>query len=155
MVSPTQSYRCRFSTLFLWFLGALLILDILRMWIIEGFPLEQIELFHNLNLITIVSFFSSLILVWAMKSEISAEGITSYNYLGGNTFIQWKEIKEASKRNILGLGYIRIVDRDGDSIYVARYLSRQREFEMIVSAITDKNNPLHKCIVDEESTPEE
>ena len=147
MGSPTQSYRCRFSTLFLWFLGALLILDILRMWILKGVPLEEIELFHNLNLITLVSFFSSLVLVWIFKSEISPEGITSYNYLGGKTFFQWREIKEASKRNILGLGYFRIVNQNGDSIYVARYLSRQREFEAIVSAITDKNNPLHRCIV--------
>ncbi len=151
MVKPTQSYRCEFSTLFLWLLGALLILDILRMWIIVGIPLVEIELFHNLNLIILVSFFSSLLLVVTLRSEISSEGITSYNSLGSTMFIPWEGIKEATRQNILGLGYFRIVDQDGDCIYVARYLSRQREFEVIVSAITDKNNPLHRCILNKDT----
>lgn len=154
MVSPVQTYRCQFSTLFLWLLGVLLFLDILRMRIIMEIPFEQIEFFHNLNLIAMVSFFSSLLLFWTLRSEISPEGITSYNSLGATTFIPWKKIREASKRNILGLGYFRIVDHDGDCIYVARYLSRQREFEAIVSAITEKNNPLRRCIVSEANKEE-
>ena len=151
MVTPAQSYRCQFSTLFLWLLGALLILDIARMWIFVGISLEQIELFRNLNLITLVAFFSSLLLVLTLRSEISPEGITSYNSLGSTMFIPWKKIKKASRQNILGLGYFRIVDQDGDCIYVARYLSRQREFEAIVSAITDKKNPLHRCILNKDT----
>ncbi len=131
----------------MWLLGAILILDIARMWIWVGIALEQIELFRNLNLITMVALFSSLLLVLTLRSEISPEGITSYNSLGATLFIPWAEIKNASRQNILGLGYFRIVDHDGDCIYVARYLSRQREFEAIVSAITDKNNPLHRCVL--------
>ncbi len=112
-----------------------------------GISLVQIELFRNLNLITMVAFFTSLLLVLTLRSEISPEGITSYNSLGATLFMPWGEIRKASRQNILGLGYFRIVDQDGDCIYVASYLTRQREFEAIVAAITDKKNPLLQCIL--------
>lgn len=146
MTSPTQSYRCSFSTLFLWIIVFLLVLDMLRMLFIEGIQLEDLEVLAHFNSIVIVSLISSFILVFALKSEISVKGITSYNWWGGSSFIPWEHISEAGFSNFFGLGFYRIVSADGTCVYVARYLSRQREFEMIVAAITARTNPLRQAI---------
>ncbi len=125
---------------------ALLMLDVLRMLIFAPIPVAEIKILHNLNLIILVSIISTSILVFALKSDISVEGITSYNWWGGSSFIQWEKISGAAMKSFLGLGYYRIVGQDGTCVYVPRYLSRQREFELIVAAITTKKNPFRRVI---------
>ena len=146
--NPRQSYRVSFSTLFLWTVVALLVLDNARTLIVEGVSFEDIVILRNLSLITIFSLLNSGILVWLLKSEISVEGISSFNSWGAADYVAWNQIVDARILNFLGLGYYRITSHDGRRIYVARYLSRQREFEAIVAAITAKGNPLRLCIED-------
>ena len=125
---------------------ALLLLDVLQMLIFAPIPISEIKILHNLNPIILVSIISTTILVFTLKSEISVEGITSYNWWGGSSFIQWEKISDAAIKSFLGLGYYRIISQDGTCVYVARYLSRQREFELIVTAITSKRNPFRRVI---------
>lgn len=153
MTNPTQTYRSSLSTLFLWILTVLLLVDITKMLTVEDVPFHELDPFRNLTLIAIVALVSSIILVLTFKSRISPEGITSYSFWGTTLFIPWKDIAEAKMWSFFGLGYFRIRSEDGTCIYVARYLSRQREFEVIVTAITDQQNPLRLCI--EGRTPEE
>ena len=145
MSSLTQTYRCSYSTLFLWTAAVLLILDVFKMLALQGVPLGELDPLHNGNVVVFASLFSSAVLVFTLKSEISVEGISSYSFLG-TAFIEWKNIKTAKAWNFLGLGYYQIRSADGNCIYVARYLTHQREFESVVTAITDHTNPLRRCI---------
>ena len=143
---PTQTYRISFSTLFLWTLFVLLLLDNTKMLLVENVRLAELQFLRNLSLVTLLSLISSTVLVCALKSEISVEGLTSFNMWGAPRFVSWDQITDARTSNFLGLGYYRITGSDGRRMYVARYLSRQREFELIVAAITKEQNPLRKCI---------
>ncbi len=66
--------------------------------------------------------------------------------MGQSAFVRWDEIVDARNLNFLGLGYVHITDEKGLAIRVPRYFSRQREFELVVSAIIKRENPLRGCI---------
>ena len=153
MSSPLkQIYRCCYSTLVLWTIAVLWLFDILRIYFLVGIPIENINYSGSLELTTIISIITSLVLVWFLKSEISSEGVCSYTCWGNTYFIPWDEIAEAHTLSYLGLGYYRITSDNGYRIYIARYLSRQNEFEMIVSAITHHENPLRLCIEEQKKS---
>ncbi len=147
-----QIYRCCYSTLVLWTIAVLWLFDILRIIFLVGIPLRNVNYTGSLELTTIISLVTSLILVWLLKSEISSKGVCSYTCWGNTYFIPWNEIAEAHTLNYLGLRYYRITSDKGDHIYIARYLSRQNEFEMIVSAITHHENPLRLCIEEQKKS---
>ena len=145
MQSITQTYRCSYSTLFLWTAAVLLVLEVIKMIVLQHVPLGELNPFYNVNVVVCASLISSTVLVLTLKSEISVDGISSYSFLG-TAFIGWQNIETAKAWNFLGLGYYQIISADGDCIYVARYLTHQREFEMVVTAITEQTNPLRQCI---------
>ena len=141
-----QIYRCSFSTLFLWLLVVLLLFDAIRSCLFEGIPIGQISVLKNLTNITITSGLTAGLLVYLLKNEVTTDGIRSYSFLGQSAFVRWDEIVDARNLNFLGLGYFHIRDEKGLEIRVPRYFSRQREFELVVSAIIKRENPLRGCI---------
>jgi hypothetical protein len=146
MDTPTQTYRCSFSTLFLWTAAFLLVLDTLKMLLWQRVPLYELDLLHNGHIIVFASLISSAVLVFTLKSAISVEGISSYSIWGANSFIEWHKIKTVKQWHFFGLGYYQIRSTEDDCIYVARYLAHQREFDLVVTAITEQSNPLRRCI---------
>ena len=137
----------------LWTVAVLWLFDMLRIIFLLGIPLRDINYTGSFELITIISLITSLVLVWVLKSEISSDGVYSYTWWGKTYFIPWNEITEAHTLNYLGLGYYRITGNNGERIYIARYLSKQYEFEMVVSAITPRENPLSLCIEEQNNSP--
>lgn len=145
-VPAKQIYRCYYSTLLLWMIAVLWLFDLFRIAFFLRVPLGSIDYAGSLELITIISLITSSILVWALISEISSDGVYSYTWWGKSLFIPWNEIANAHTRNYLGLGYYCITGTNGNRVYIARYLSRQDEFKLLVSAITNRENPLRLCI---------
>lgn len=141
-----QVYRCSNSTLVIWTIAVLWLFEMHRMVFFLSIPLKSINYSGSLELITIISLITSSILVWFLKSEISSEGLCSYTCWGNTYFIPWNEIVEAHRLNYLGLAYYRIIGNKCEHIFITRYLSKQYEFEMLVSAITQRGNPLRLCI---------
>ena len=82
MQSITQTYRCSYSTLFLWTAAVLLVLDVIKMIVLQHVPLGELNPFYNVNVVACASLISSTVLVLTLKSEISVDGISSYSFLG-------------------------------------------------------------------------
>lgn len=141
-----QSYRPSFSTLFLWVLVLFFLVDAVASSIAFGTASVAADPFRNLNTVGYLALVLAMVLSWALKSEISGDGLLSYTWWGANRFLPWTSIAAADRTRFLGLGYYRITGSEGDTIYVPCYLSHQREFEMVVSAIAGERNPLRQCI---------
>lgn len=145
-MDTVQHYRCSFTSLFLWLMVVLLPMSFFIHLAASDFSVETAAAQTSFTAVGWIALLTALVLWWALKSEVSSFGILSYTAVGFQRFITWENIKSASPTHLLGLGFLRVSGNDGETVYVPRFLSRQREFDFLVPAITKEDNPIRATI---------
>jgi len=144
----SQTYRASYSTLFVWLVPVLVVIETIKSHLFMGVPWGEFSLARNLNLILLLAFALAAFLVWGLRSILSAEGLASFTATGRMLFVPWNEIIGARRESLLFLPFYALQLAGGGNLYLPRFLSHQREFDAIVQAVTAPNHPLRRCIAE-------
>ncbi len=139
-------YRMSFTTLFLWVLAVLLMLDAGKCLLLFYFSRQALNPLADLNALCLLAMAVSVLLIILCPSEVSPGGLLTFSAAGRAVFLRWNEISEVKRRRLIGLGFYQIRGADGTRVYVPGFLSRQEEFVAVVTAITPPENPLRRCL---------
>jgi len=142
----TQTYRSSFSTLFVWLVPVLVTVESFKVHVVQRVPWAEFSLARNLELIILLALVLSGILVWGLRTVLSSEGLVTFTALGRPVFVPWATITAARVRSLLLLPYLELQIQDGSRVFLSRFLSQQREFDLIVQAITEPRHPLRVCL---------
>lgn len=142
----TQTYRSSYSTLFVWLVPLLVIVETFKVHVVKRVPWAEFSLASNLELIILLALVLAGMLVWGLRTVLSSEGLITFTALGRPVFVPWVTITAARSRSLLLLPFLELQILGGTRVFLSRFLSQQREFDLIVQAITEPRHPLRVCI---------
>jgi hypothetical protein len=99
---------------------------------------------------SIIALFFTYLMIRIYKITIRSEGIRGYDCWGIFHFIEWEMITDVKPIRILGLKYIRALNKETRPLWLPLFLSDMNKFKEEIQKKVPQNNPLYLFFNDQE-----